>query len=340
MSPHYYTLSFKPLEPLLFRGPGEFDLSARGTYSAATSILIPTPTTLLGATLSTLIEESSKAKLDKLNKQKLIMNPWADMQKAIEETIPGIISIAVYLRRNGEIYIPFLGEIVPLNSIRTLIGKVESVLSGRIGYHDLVEQVRSFSMKDEFKLVERVGIGLNVRNRELGSKTAAEHRIYSVYLVAYPPNTEIVLELETKGAIQSLEKLRNTEMPVRLGGEGRAARLQVKSSWSLISRSGNLGFGVNLTHMLIRDWLGDLGEWGLDLIAGEITSFGGGFSGIFGIRRPIFRAIPPGSLFKLNKGVLQEILKNDKTGRANRSSNLTIKGLEGSEVGYNFLLQI
>ncbi len=48
-------LEFRPLGPLMLRGPGEFDLSSRGTFSGAASMILPTPTTVLGAYLSNCI---------------------------------------------------------------------------------------------------------------------------------------------------------------------------------------------------------------------------------------------------------------------------------------------
>ena len=326
-------LEFRPLGPLMLRGPGEFDLSSRGTFSGAASMILPTPTTVLGAYLSNCIPKSLSGKPN--IREGASTDPWIDLVEALRIVKAGRVrAMAIYIADDdGHIYLPLMGRIVPLGVVRRI---AKRYAEGPIDKPSkIVEWIDDEAIDEEFKVVERVGIGLRTREPEILSKMVREHLIYSVRMVAYPPGFSIRAQLYLDGVLGGCEEF---EVPVRLGGEGRGAILEVRPLRGRSLRGGSSDHFLTLTHLLLTDRAEVPSR--TQVIAGRFTTIGGGFSSVLRVRRPMYRSIAPGSLVRItdrgtsNSG--DDFLVSASTGHGIYSMGI----LPGSNVGFNTLLRL
>ncbi len=155
-------------------------------------------------------------------------------------------------------------------------------------------------------------------------------------MVAYPPGFSIRAQLYLEGAFNGCEEFK---IPVRLGGESRGAILEVRPLRDQHSlRGGSSEYFLTLTHLLLTDRAEIPSH--TQVIVGRFTTIGGGFSSVLGVRRPMYRAIAPGSLIRVtNRGASalgDDFLVNASPGHGIYSMGILL----GANVGFNTLLRL
>lgn len=330
-------VSIKPLEPLMFRGPGEFDPSSRGVYSYATTLLLPSPSTIAGI-LGWVINSSSSSTCD----------DWVCEYKRFLGNIKiGIIALRV---RNGDKYKYYFEDLVHRvflshDDVRNYALQVrnffeanslEELKKASLEIEKIIVNARK-RMKEVVELERRIGIGLKVRKG--GDKVADEDEglIYTAEYIMYKNDAEIVVQLN--GELQEREEI------VKIGGEGRVAQLKILNEdllknledIGLISKSSRVLYVVTpilfktgdkkLESALEKSEI-DLECNGLKIekgnIYGKVDLLGVGYSTKANIRMPIYAAILPGSVIVANKEINQSVLSCGC----------------GSEIGYGQIIPI
>ncbi len=239
-------LRFRPLEPIMLRGPGEFDPSSRGVYAYASSLRLPRPSVITGMLVSALVSANPSVRecFDADNWEKLLKECYIRVfDELCIEAIRGL-----YIVRRSRLFVPLiLGKKVWLldyyqakgikNVIEELLhgsSKEETAAKLRLIERDIAEQLRGYVL--EPKQIGMTGIHLKSR-KPGGGKVAEEGYIYTANYVSYPPDTEMVAFLlvnekckDSSSALSYLNRLNN--LAVKLGGEGRCAKLSVEGERS------------------------------------------------------------------------------------------------------------
>jgi len=321
------TIRLKPLEPLMLRGPGEFDPSSRGVYSYASSLALPRPSTMIGMLISML---SSKERIPEC----LSVGGWEDLLEKCYIKILDRLGIEAirgpYITKDNNLYTPvILGKsflIIDHNQViyffleKEKYGDILEKLSGedstrneetaanlRLIEEELMEDwMRKYII--EHKHASRTGIHL--RSRELG-KIAREGYIFTASYISYPADVEINFFL----AMRDPSKIVNlpTRVAAKLGGEERIVKIDVEHSdrsnivTGVLSNIEKARYAILVSPMPFKD-----GDLSAPLIAGEYTTIGYGFSIAKGRRKPVSPSIREGSILKIDsngrKPSLEEML--------------------------------
>jgi CRISPR-associated protein Cmr3 len=315
------SISFSIVEPMLFRSSGEFDPFVRGTYSKATSLIMPSPSTVAG-TLATYC-------ISKLNKPMPTNGDWIEQYLSVlgkDVKIKGPI-----LRLNNEFMVEdrVLEGFLNIESIKR---KCQSE------YNKLTQKFSSLDQFDEYlkkgernklcikvKKDTRIGVALETRDAESPSfvKIVREGFFYSAELVDYVDCiknekvknylTEIIVELRGN-LVQELPLMQL--LPVRLGGEGRIAFLSFqgeekisneikKKLWGNEEKySGVLALylatpaifeGGKKIEEYVKEFVESM-KYEFLGISGDSTVLGTGFSIKSRRRKPIYSSLKPGSI--------------------------------------------
>jgi CRISPR-associated protein Cmr3 len=294
-----YRALFRPLEPYLFRGPGEFDPSTRGVYSSAYSFLAPSPSTIAGA-IATTFEYMDTSSVE-----------W---DCAYSRVLKGAKLRGPYLKRRSTYYVEnkINGVFLRLDDIPSYSDMREKQLCGEMGE----EQKEKEFIKRGFipKKLTFTGIGLKARTEEM-RKIADEERglIYTASFIDYLSGKDVNdADVETTIEFDVIsEKIEIGKYVVRLGGEGRTSLLEILKVDSCICR---IPERTNILYVLspilyetgaefVKKLKEELWKAGDIKIYGKIEILGAGYSEVRKKRKPIYQALLPGSVISLERSV-------------------------------------
>jgi len=330
------TLRIKPLESLLFRGPGEFDPSSRGVYSYAASLPIPRPSTIVGSLITHLLIGDSYAKLVYANSIDSFGKLLECYSKALDDL--GIIALRgpyLYNTRRNVAYVPVrFGaklELIEYDVLRYFLTKdlLDALLERRLD-DDLLIKVEHYIREltaDEHKphisKLLKTGIMLGDRVKP-ASKTSREGYIYTAEQIVYGRYVEgMELELRLKLILSSdspLNRLRFDKI-VKIGGENRVAGIHLDNEYKdeFDEVLGKIDSHIEYYLLLSPAPLKTVYEYLQGAIAyiGFIDTIGLGFSIARRIRKPIINALLEGSIVKASGGSPERILRSGLYGLIN-----------------------
>jgi CRISPR-associated protein Cmr3 len=311
------TISFKVVEPMMFRGPGEFDPFVRGAYSRGASLALPLPSTIAGV-LATY-------GISKLGRPVPSSGDW--IEQYLEVLGKDVRIRGALIRLNNELMAEdrLSRGFLNMEKVRE---KCEIVWR-RLG-RSCREECREGEFEPSVKIKKSVRVGIMLETRgKVSVKRAREGFLYGAEYVDYVGATagsrslsvEIVAEVRG-GIAESLSPAQ--KLPIRFGGEGRIALLSfrkggeildgvVKQLWS--NRTDHHGVlalylatpalfetGKSVKERL-NEWIKDLGRRARDVkligLSGESSVLGTGFMLKERRRKPIYISLDPGSIIFL-----------------------------------------
>ncbi len=290
-----------PLEPLLLRGPGEFDPSARGVTSSAQSIAWPSPSTLAGLLLTHLTKHSSRK-----------ASSWPDLLEKYKELMrsSGLMWVRgpYFIDEEKEIYVPLLlGDFILVN-LRQLRYYFKELLRG-LEKHGDISKVTRYLRKHSKKTWYQERVVISLRSRE-GVKTVREGFLYSTTLACFQEGS-FAVEIGIKNDVSSL-----SNRAAVFGGEGRVVRIEVDSEKPITEELSKFkgGYVLLLSPLIIpaasptlvrKDGKALVVVTGRQLIAelliGRVGIRGLGYAMAEHVRKPIYPAILEGSILRLEE---------------------------------------
>ncbi|MEM4455333.1 MAG: type III-B CRISPR module-associated Cmr3 family protein [Thermofilaceae archaeon] len=304
-----YQVRIKPLEPLMLRGPGEFDPSARGVSAAAVSQAFLAPSTVAGLLVSLLLRRP--------------VEPVSDWMCYVDRMLELLNKLGIrwirgpYLAQGSTPYVPIRagGDLffIDLHQLayhfkRELANIEKGDLEG------FMSRLRQIQDRAEPRLQERVGIALTARE---GLKAVREGFLYTAsYVSVRCDYIAVEIGSDSGAAPGSLARLNGAAAAV--GGEGRVARLEVLGVDGGVAElvAGSEfegGYAVLLSPLVLRSPMRIERKGGrvsvkvgdkcfLELISGTVGLRGLGFSIAERSRKPVYPAILEGSIVKLCEG--------------------------------------
>ena len=311
------TLRLRPLEPLLFRGAGEFDPSSRGVYSHAMSLHIPRPSTIAGALVAYFLHEA-------LNVADICVDvdSWEELLKCYVYALDklGVEAIRgpyICNTRRDIVYVPLMlgGKAVLVEYYQVsnyLLSGDEDLISSILdkpSYERLLKlkHVESeLAQKYQLRLNEqwRVGIGLRDRLMEESTKTVRRGYIYTVVYSVYPRDVEVRFKVLIR---DDSELTAGTRAPIIIGGEHRIAEMIIDSSRDEVDEAlekEKFKYALLLAPMPIR------GKLSVRYI-GRLSIIGLGFSAAKRKRKPIYSAILEGSIVRTTDSSNRQARRDD-----------------------------
>jgi CRISPR-associated protein Cmr3 len=310
------TLSLRIVEPMMFRGPGEFDPLAKGTYSRANTLTMPSPSTIAG-TLATYC-------ISRLNKPVPKDDDWIGRYLNVLGADVEIRGPLIFLGDKAMVEDRATNGLLDMEGVKkkseilyALLTKKPSSIE-ELDEEDLAEGPSPIEMKRE----ARVGIMLELRGSM--NKIAREGFLYSAEYIDYsqlasrgPPRPKLEIAAEVSGSIA--EELSSAQgAPVKLGGESRVAFLSFRMGsmipdeakralgWAEMERgalalyliSPALFKGGKPIREFVMEWADGKGCEFLGM-AGGSEPLGAGFELGDGRRKPIYSSLKPGSIIFL-----------------------------------------
>ncbi|MEM3383311.1 MAG: type III-B CRISPR module-associated Cmr3 family protein [Nitrososphaerales archaeon] len=322
------SIIFRIIEPMMFRGAGEFDPFVRGTYSRAITLAMPSPSTVAGTLATYCVSE--------LGKPAPISGEWFEQYISILES--DIIVRGPLIKLNRELMVEdSLSEgFLNMEKIRQ---KCEQKWK-KIAYKpNLLNQLDNYLEKEKFepnvKVRKNIRVGVRLQMREgIIMKITKEGFLYSAEYLDYMIDKSKEIEkifidiiAEIRGKI--VERLSSArELPVKFGGEGRIALLSFQQGYKILDEiKKQLWDGQEKHYGLLALYLATpalfkggkeveeyVKEWTENLnlkfkgIIGESTVLGAGFMISEKKRKPIYTSLKPGSIIFLEGDFdLQEI---------------------------------
>jgi CRISPR-associated protein Cmr3 len=287
-----YRAVFRALEPYLFRGPGEFDPSTRGVYSSASSLPVPSPSTVAGALATTYEYVDTKS---------------MDWDRAYSMILKAKVR-GPYLRVGSVIYVEDrVDEVfIQLSDIKKYSHFKKRRLSGEEDSEKKVEEI--CSVFDPKKMM-MTGIGLMTRTEMRKIADEEKGLIYTTTLIDYlfdPKFTDVTIELDIIS-----KKIEVRRYLVRLGGEGKGSLLEISKADDYICKIPEI---ANLLYVLspilyetgsdfVEQLKSEISDAGDMEICGKIGLLGAGYSNVRRRRKPIYQALLPGSVILLEKNI-------------------------------------
>jgi CRISPR type III-B/RAMP module-associated protein Cmr3 len=339
------TIIFKIVEPMMFRESGEFDPFVRGVQSKASTLPLPTPSTVVGALTTYCIAI--------LNKSIPKSNEWLERYKEVlgDVKIKGLL-----LSLNGELLIEdrisngFLDMITLKSICEKKYKKLSKKLTSIEELNKEEEEPKVIISFEESKSI-RIGTALEKRS-ESSVKIAKEGYLYGTEYIDYfsfkkkkVDSVKILSEL--KGDLAN-ELILSKESPIKFGGESRVALLSFKKDAQIFNKikselwdnkdkhSGILALYLSTPALFrggkrikeyIKEWTNQV-NYNLLEVYGESELLSAGFE-LEGKRKPIYSSLKPGSIIFIEGKDL------------NLSDIYWGKGLgEASEIGYGTLLPV
>jgi CRISPR-associated protein Cmr3 len=337
---------------MMFRGPGEFDPSARGVQSYASSFDMPSPSTIAGAVATYILNTNIS------NVKKFGIPNWVEQCISVLGSDTIIRGPLILFEDEIMVEDRIGGCFLSLNEAKEKCEKIKKNLEYKVDSLAKLDDIMSFG-KIETKSAhksakhERIGVGLTTRSKSI--KIADEdlgllfNAVYTDYLHKdmKKPNelreAAIEIIIEVKNA-----KITPNHKPIKLGGEGRIVLLS-SSKTAVISEkirktlwnekenhNGNLACylatpalfkGGKTIDKQVSEWAEGL-KSKLTAIYGETDILGAGFSLYHQKRKPIYSSLKPGSvIFLEGKFNLNELYWKPNFG-------------EASELGYGTLIPI
>ncbi|MEM3383865.1 MAG: type III-B CRISPR module-associated Cmr3 family protein [Nitrososphaerales archaeon] len=341
-------MNFRIVEPMMFRGSGEFDPFVRGVYSSATTLAIPSPSTIAG-TLATYC-------ISILGRVAPSSGDWLEQYLTVlgnDVQIKGpLIKFKDELMAEDRLSEGFL----TMKKIKQKCEREYKKLSQRPNsLKELNEYLKEEPFEPSVKVRKDMRTGVRLETRASSPmKRAMTGFLYSAEYLNYievgsKENRETSVEImaEIRGElIKSLLSAR--ALPVKFGGEGRVALLSFqggemileeieKQLWSgqkkhqgplaLYLATPALFKGGNRVEEHVRNWA-KIMSCGFVGISGESAVLGTGFMIKERKRKPIYTSLNPGSIIFLEGDFdLLEIYQNRPLG-------------EASALGYGTLIPI
>ncbi|MEM1521064.1 MAG: type III-B CRISPR module-associated Cmr3 family protein [Candidatus Korarchaeum sp.] len=333
------SMIFRIIEPMMFRGPGEFDPFVRGTYSRAATLAMPSPSTVAGALATYCIAEL-----------------WRQIPKS-EDWI--------------ERYMEVLGDDVRVRGPLLKLGG-NLMVEDRLlkGFLDM-EGVRRKCEVEHGRLVQnpsdeldtpeeslpivrargnpRTGIMLEMRT-DSPMKAPREGFLYTAeyidYLGVKRRETSVEIVSEVRGGIA--KRLCGGAAPIRFGGENRVSLLFFREGEEILNDiekrvwgGGGRYEGILALYLAtpalfrggkrvkerVKEWAEEM-NWKFLGISGESAVLGAGFDIGRGKRKPIYTSLNPGSIVFLEGSFdLKQIYLDASLG-------------EASSLGYGTLIPV
>jgi len=332
---------FRIVSPMLFRAPGEFSPQARGPFSAARSLLLPTPSTVAGC-LATSLGRFSGIKGEN----------WEDEVLRALGLPESAFLRGPYLVVEDEVYIP-VEEMNGFIELSNLGLYVDALIRGENGSKkgDENDFKKEFISMQKYT-IEHLGIRLTkekVVNEEEGGLYLARFRDY---LAAFGGKC-VWVGMEAHDFQAEAGKI------VRFGGEGRIARIERRADGGRIYRLIK-EFSVTdhrecalvlVSHSFIKSPSPTLEEIESGIyvypavyssikrllpnvkvkrIIGSVRLLGSGFSMARGKRKPIYAALSPGSIIVIEQGQPDLILQLYRRGLS----------IIGGRIGYGTFIPV
>ncbi len=323
-------IKFRLLEPLMLRGPGEFDPSSRGVYTYASSLALPRPSTLVGALLSTILPMSNH-----LSDGCLHPRSWEDLVKRCYIKVFDEFGIEAirgpYIIRKGNLYVPITLErdtwLIDYNQVSYLLRKYRDAIEEMFkeGKTQVAEKAAAMRLlKKDITYLRRKGYvleprfsdftGIHLRSRDLSSgigKVVKEGYIYTARYVAYPIDTELlfIIAISEKSNSEVLKRY----PVIKFGGEHRAVKVcieQVDGSsvvYMVLSNIKEMEYAILVSPMLLKE-----DDKVIIPFMGRYTISGHGYSLSKRRRKPISSCIEEGSIVRIahrKSSSLKEVLR-------------------------------
>lgn len=334
------SIIFRIVEPMMFRGSGEFDPFVRGTYSRAVTLAMPSPSTVAGTIATYCISE--------LGRTIPSSGDWLDQYLSVlgeDVKIRGpFIKINQQLMAEDRLARAFL----TMDEIRKKCEKERGKLKLNLSS---LTQLDEYPKRDEFEpsfKVEkdvRVGIGLQAREK-VPMKSVKKDFLYSAEYLNYHITARSESDEENSIDIEIIAEMRGRltesllsarELPVKFGGENRVALFSVDQGEKILDEikrrlwygqekhTGILALylatpalfkgGVRVEEYL-RRWAEGINST-LAGLSGESAVLGAGFRISEGRRKPIYTSLSPGSIIFLKGSFdLLKIYRDEALGEA------------------------
>ncbi len=312
----FSVIRLKLLEPIMLRGPGEFDPGSRGTYSYASSMILPRPSTMLGMLISIVLTSG------KYTSECMDIYSWADLFNKCYIKVFNELGIEAlrgpYIVKNNSLFVPIMfwkklflldyyrARYLLLNAydniFKKLLGKDNERSEKALATLRLLE--RDINNNFEQYVIEPYHVqftGIHLKTREAG-KVAKEGYIYTATYVTYLIDAEIVFLLALKDKSKALDYLPSRGV-TKFGGEGRIVEMSVERGNSIMRKilstlseieKAEYAILVSPTPLLRNNSFDQL------IITGQRTTIGLGFSLARKRRKPIYTGISEGSIIKID----------------------------------------
>ena len=294
----------KPLEPLMLRGPGEFDPSARGVAASAQSLGWPSPSTFTGTLISELlsgraVSPPARSWDDFIDKYTVLLHKagvkWVRGPYLWDET-----SAYVPLTLDGKTF-----HVIDLNDLEYYLSNYlrESYESFRRAVEERIREI-SYGRAHVVR-AERTGVALRVRSD--GIKAVREGFLYTEAFTALRSDECYAFEVEFSRDVGDLGG-----RAVKFGGEGRVAKLLVDRKVRLTEELKKFtgGYAVLLSpFLMVEPPFTRVSAGGgaqirykgvkLEVVMGRIGVRGLGFAVVENRRKPLLTAITEGAIVRV-----------------------------------------
>ena len=307
-------IKFKLTGPMMFRGTGEFSPMARGPRAYATSLPLPTPSTVSGCIAAAMGRRPMST-----------ANSWSEqVEQALGLGTAGFLR-GPYLIVDDETYLCYQNQLINSKNLWALreIELTETLAEGK-SLEELLKPIK-------VERIPHVGIGLKegkVVDAERGLIYLAEFVDYEA--IFRTTNIWIAVEAHNFDVENISGKM------IRFGGEGKLARLDVVKGerpklWNFmeefLKHPSNAAYLYLLTYAFIPGifpeieklvngaylWPGitnqvrqfiksisDQMEIDMEYAIGRVTLLGAGYDLSRGVKKPMYVALEPGSILKIH----------------------------------------
>lgn len=223
------TLMAKVIEPMLFRGSGEFDPEVRGIHTIAMTRLLPLPSTFAGALASYLIDVSQTTPV--------AVNDW---ESSVVNTISRVLGVSVddmyfrgpYLKVGNNLFIDFLDTLVEVDFLAEYVS--------RAGLNFDHQYIKEQGISRASLMYHRFGVHLSREAQRNPTKLVKEGYLYTVSLVDFSKIAGANTAHVCFDTYIPLDKLafftKSASHIVRFGGEGRISSLSLDQSSFLLDK--------------------------------------------------------------------------------------------------------
>ncbi|MEM3819862.1 MAG: type III-B CRISPR module-associated Cmr3 family protein, partial [Nitrososphaerota archaeon] len=310
------SISFRIVEPMMFRGPGEFDPSVRGTYSRAMTLAMPSPSTVAGTIATYCISE--------LGVPIPGSEDWLDQYLSVLGRDVDVRGPLIKLNHELMAEDRLSGGFLTMEKIRQKCEKEWKKLRQKL---NSLKQLDEYLKREEFepsvKAGKNVRVGVRLQAREgIPMKSAMEGFLYSAEYIDYirargkeTRETSVEIIAEIRGSfVERLSSAR--ELPVKFGGEGKVALLSFQQGAKILDeikvglwngQEKHYGFlalymatptlfkGGARVEEYVKQWAEKM-NFSFVGISGESAVLGTGFMIRERRRKPIYTSLYPGSI--------------------------------------------
>ncbi|MEM2126668.1 MAG: type III-B CRISPR module-associated Cmr3 family protein [Candidatus Bathyarchaeia archaeon] len=313
------SMIFRFVEPMMFRGPGEFDPFVRGTYSRAMTLPMPSPSTVAGTLATYYISEFGGPEPSS--------GDWLEQYLSVLGTDIEIRGPLIKLNHELMAEDRLSGGFLTMDKIRQKCeGELKKLSQKIISLEQLEEYLKGEKFKPDVKVQKnvRVGIGLQIREK-IPMKSVKKGFLYSAEYLDYTgvidketkeASVEVIAEIRGR-IVESLSSAR--ALPVKFGGEGRVAILSFQEGGRILDEikerlwySQEKHYGLLALYLStpalfkggirvekhVRLWAENMNCRFMGL-SGESSVLGAGFMIKERRRKPVYTSFNPGSIIFL-----------------------------------------